>query len=162
MEITFHPLSSIPVSELVALLNDSDVARHMPLSGSDWDEAKAREWAKAKDGQWRENGYGPWAIRLDGVFAGWGGFQKEDADADLGLVLFSQHWGSGAAIFRELLRRGTTMALPDVTILLPPSRTRMKGLSRLGFVPHGELVYAGHRFLKFRLARTPQSGSPPP
>jgi RimJ/RimL family protein N-acetyltransferase len=153
MEITVHPLSSIPASELVALLNDPDVHRHMPLGGDHWDEAKALDWARAKDAQWQANGFGPWAIRLDGIFAGWGGFQKEDADADLGLVLLPQHWGSGAAIFRELLRRGATMDLPDVTVLLPPSRRRMKGLSRLGFVPDGEVDYAGHRFLKFRLAK---------
>ena len=153
MEITFHSLSSIPAAELVVLLNDPEVHRHMPLGGADWDEAKALEWARAKDGQWQENGFGPWAIRLDGVFAGWGGFQKEDADADLGLVLLPHYWGSGAAIFRELLRRGETMSLPGITILLPPSRTRMKGLARLGFAPYGEVDYAGHRFLKFRLSK---------
>ncbi|HEV2513800.1 MAG TPA: GNAT family protein [Devosia sp.] len=149
-EITFHPLSEIPPPELLALLTDPNVRRHMPLAGDDWNADSAAEWARAKDAQWQENGYGPWAIRIDGGFAGWGGFQKEGDEADLGLVLFPGQWGHGAAIFRELVRRGTELQVRNVTIMLPPSRVRLKGLVRLGFEPAGELDYAGQRFLKFR------------
>lgn len=151
-EITFHPLSAIPATELFALLTDPDVRRHMPLAGDSWDEPSAADWARAKDAQWQQHGYGPWAIRIDGAFAGWGGFQKEGDEADLGLVLFPGQWGHGATIFRELVRRGAQMQLRNVTIMLPPSRVRLKGLARLGFEPAGELDYAGQRFLKFRLA----------
>ena len=28
------------------------------------------------------NGYGPWAVLLDGELAGWGGFQREENGAD--------------------------------------------------------------------------------
>jgi RimJ/RimL family protein N-acetyltransferase len=150
-DITFHPLSEIPAPELLALLTDPDVRRHMPLAGDNWDEAGAAGWARAKDAQWQEHGYGPWAVRIDGVFAGWGGFQKEGDEADLGLVLLPGQWGHGAAIFRELVRRGAEMQVRNVTIMLPPSRVRMKGLVRLGFEPAGELDYAGQHFLKFRL-----------
>ena len=153
MTLTFHRLSEIPASDWLILLKDPEVARHMPLSGGDWDEAKAADWASGKDSQWGANGYGPWAIRVDGAFAGWGGFQKEGDEADLGLVLLPGYWGFGAAMFKEMLRRGKDLPLGVVTILLPPSRTRMKGLARLGFVPAGEIEYAGHRFLKFRLER---------
>ena len=113
-DITFHPLSEIPAPELVALLTDPDVRRHMPLAGDHWDEASATDWARAKDAQWQENGYGPWAIRIDGSFAGWGGYQKEGDEADLGLVLLPGQWGHGAAIFRELVRRGTQMQIRNV------------------------------------------------
>jgi RimJ/RimL family protein N-acetyltransferase len=151
--ISFVALSAIASVELVRMLNDPDVRRHMPLAGDDWDETRAADWARAKDAQWLENGYGPWAIRIGGTFAGWGGFQKEGDEADLGLVLLPGHWGDGAAIFRELVRRGDEMGLTNVSILLPPSRVRMKGLARLGFVPAGEIEYAGHKFIKFKLAR---------
>lgn len=153
-EITFHPLSEIAAAELLGLLTNPDVRRHMPLAGDNWDEAKALDWATSKDAQWQENGYGPWAIRIDGTFAGWGGFQKEEDEADLGLVLLPGQWGHGATIFRELVRRGTEMQVRNVTIMLPPSRVRLKGLVRLGFEPAGELEYAGQRFLKFRLTGT--------
>src|SRR5690242_10842106 len=125
MNLSFHRFVEIPAADWLILLNNGEVARHMPLSGADWDEPKALDWAKSKDGQWAENGYGPWAIRIDGAFAGWGGFQKEGDEADLGLVLLPQYWGYGAAIFKEMLRRGHDLPLGPVTILLPPSRTRM-------------------------------------
>jgi RimJ/RimL family protein N-acetyltransferase len=150
-DVTFHPLSEIPAAELVALLTDPDVRRHMPLAGDNWDPESAVAWAHAKDAQWQENGYGPWAIRISGAFAGWGGFQKEGDEADLGLVLLPGQWGHGAVIFRELVRRGAELQISNITIMLPPSRVRLKGLARLGFEPAGELDYAGRRFLKFRL-----------
>lgn len=151
--IAFVPLASIAPTDLVRMLTDADVRRHMPLAGDDWDEARAVDWARAKDGQWIENGYGPWAITVGNEFAGWGGFQKEGDEADLGLVLLPAYWGQGAAIFRELVQRGQTMDLGTISVLLPPSRVRLKGLARLGFSPAGEIEYAGHRFLKFKLVR---------
>lgn len=158
MDLTFHPLSSIPAAELVALLNDRDVRRHMPLDGGTWTEAAARDWSVAKDAQWQLNGFGPWAIRIGGAFAGWGGFQKEGAEADLGLVLLPRYWGSGRAVFAELMRRGAEeLSLPPITILLPPSRVRLRSLERLGFARAGVIDYAGKSFIKFVFAN-PSSG----
>lgn len=152
-QIAFVPLASIPPIELVSMLTHPDVRRHMPLAGDDWDEARAADWARAKDGQWAENGYGPWAIKVGHMFAGWGGFQKEGDEADLGLVLLPHYWGHGAAIFRLLVAQGQAMDLHNISVLLPASRVRLKGLARLGFVAAGEIEYAGHRFLKFKLVQ---------
>jgi len=149
--ITFHRLSDVASEDWVRLLNDPDVRRHMPLARGEWQEGEARGWAEGKDAQWEANGYGPWAIRIDEAFAGWGGFQQEGDEADLGLVLLPGFWGHGSRIFAELVRRGREMKLGKVAILLPPSRVRLKGLVRLGFEPSGEVEYDGQRFLKFRL-----------
>jgi RimJ/RimL family protein N-acetyltransferase len=150
--LTLHKFAAIAPADWLRLLTDPEVHRHMPLGGDDCTEGKAADWAAGKDAQWAENGYGPWALRLDGVFAGWGGFQKEGEDADFGLVLLPEFWGRGMEIGSELLRRGWEMGLPSVTFLLPPSR-RMRGLGRLGFVPDGEMDYGGYRFLRFRMMR---------
>ena len=150
--LTLHKFAEIPAGEWLRLLTDPEVHRHMPLAGDGWTEASAAEWAAGKDAHWAENGYGPWALKVGGAFAGWGGFQKEGDDADFGLVLLPEYWGHGMAIGAELLRRGWEMGLESVTFLLPPSR-RMKGLGRLGFVPDGEVDYDGHRFLRFRMSR---------
>jgi RimJ/RimL family protein N-acetyltransferase len=152
--ISLHRFSEISAADWVRLLNDHEVHRHMPLGGDAWTEPRAAEWAAGKDAQWTSNGYGPWAIRMEGVFAGWGGFQKEETDADFGLVLLPEFWGRGMEISREIIGRGwSELGLESISILLPPSRTRMKGLGRMGFQPDGELEYAGHRFLKFRMMR---------
>ena len=150
-EIVLGSLSDVAASGWVALFNDPEVRRHLPLATGTWDEETAQAWAAGKDAQWAEFGFGPWSIRIDGAFAGWGGFQKEEADADLGLVLLPAHWGMGGVLFRQMVNWASTRNLPDVTILLPPSRTRLGGLRRLGFVPDGEVDYNGERFLRFRL-----------
>jgi RimJ/RimL family protein N-acetyltransferase len=155
MHLDFRPLSSIPAATWLTLLNDHDVHRHMPLAGERWTEAAARDWAAAKDAQWQENGFGPWAILIDGVFAGWGGFQKEDADVDFGLVLLPAFWGHGRALHDALLAKGfDELGFDSITIMLPPTRVRLRSLERLGYRPEGELRYAGHRFLKFRLSKS--------
>jgi hypothetical protein len=153
MDFGFQPLSTIPPATWVTLLNDEDVHRHMPLAGDHWTEERARDWAAGKDAQWQQNGYGPWAITVDGAFAGWGGFQKEGEEADFGLVLLPGFWGHGKALHDAMMAKGIAeLPLDPITILLPPSRVRLKSLARLGYVQTGEIEYAGHRFLKFRYA----------
>lgn len=151
MAFTLHPFSDIPASDWLVLLNHPDVIRHMPLADGSWTEASALDWAKGKDAQWHQNGYGPWAIRIDDLFAGWGGFQEEPDGADLALVLLPQFWGHGAELFRGFMGRRIALGIGSVSILLPPSRSRVKGLARLGFVADGELDYEGQRFMKFRI-----------
>lgn len=150
MAFTFHSFSDIPVDDWLVLLNHPDVIRHMPLSREIWTEVSVSDWAKGKDAQWQINGYGPWSIRIDGSFAGWGGFQKEDGEADLALVLLPTYWGHGAEIVRCCMNRRNELGIGSVSILLPPSRSRVTGLVRLGFAFSGELEYEGQRFLKFR------------
>lgn len=48
------------------------------------------------------------------------------------------------------------MELPSITIMLPPSRTRVHGILRLGFRPDGEAAIKGQRFIRYRL-RAPGS-----
>lgn len=98
-----------------------------------------------------ENGYGPLAIRIDDNFAGWGGFQQEDGEADFALVLFPEYWGQGGQIFHHFMSRRTELGIETVSILLPPSRLRTRGLGRFGFNFVGDAMLNGKRFLKFRI-----------
>lgn len=150
MAFTLHTFSDISVDDWLVLLNHPDVIRHMPLADGGWTERTVADWAKGKDAQWQLNGYGPWSIRMDGSFAGWGGFQKEEDGADLALVLLPKYWGHGAEIVRGFLSRRMELGIGPVSIMLPPSRSRVRGLARLGFAWVGELEYEGQRFLKFR------------
>lgn len=159
MNIRYLRLSDIPVSHLLALASDPAVTRHMPLAGT-MDEAECRAWAAGKDAQWAENGYGPWAFEIDGEFAGWGGFQKEGEDPDLGLVLRPRFWGLGVRLARLLIDKGfAELGFTSIIALLPPSRRHLRPLERFGFVPDGSIDYAGRSFLRFRLYRPDQAGS---
>jgi ribosomal-protein-alanine N-acetyltransferase len=146
-------LVDVPLDEVVALLNEPRNTRHMPLS-TPFTPETARHWAQAKDAQWAEHGYGPWAVLVDGDFAGWGGFQREPNGADFALVLLPRHWGSGAAIAREVLDRGfTEFGLTDVLIALPYSRSPDRAVARLGFRPDGDVDYGAVAFRQYRLTR---------
>ena len=150
MTLSLNAFAEIPTEDWLGLLTHLDVLRHMPLDAGNWTEDAVADWAKGKDAQWLINGYGPWAMRIDGRFAGWGGFQKEGDEADLALVLLPAYWGQGAMIFRHVMSRRDALGIGPVSILLPPSRARLRGLARLGFKFVGELAYEGRRFLKFQ------------
>lgn len=150
MAFSLHRFCDIPTEDWMSLLNHPDVVRHMPLADGRWTADAVAHWARDKDAQWQAHGYGPWSIRIDGHFAGWGGFQREAGEADLALVLLPRYWGHGARIVRDFMHRRAELGIGPVSILLPPSRPRTRGLARLGFVLVGELAYEGQRFLQFR------------
>jgi len=152
MRLEFKNLCDIDCAEIIALNTHPLVRRQMPLSDENFGEEECREWVAGKEAQWDQYGYGPWAFMLDGKFAGWGGLQCENGDADLGIVLHPDYWGMGRMIFDEIIRRAFgEMGFESVTILLPPTRTRVKGILRLGFQPDGEVDLFGERFIRYRL-----------
>ncbi len=92
LNIQFEHLSQINIDEIIELNTNERVLKQMPLAeGSVFDEEACIAWVKGKEQQWVENGYGPWAIMINEKFAGWGGFQNEEGDADLALVLHPQY-----------------------------------------------------------------------
>lgn len=125
----------------------------MPLAkDSLFDEKQCLAWVKGKEKQWQDHGYGPWAFLVDNKFAGWGGLQYEDGDADLALVLHPQYWGFGKKIFNEIIRRAfNEMGMKSITILLPPTRNKLKGVYFLGFELESEIMLSGELFIKYRL-----------
>lgn len=91
---------------------------------------------------------------IDGTFAGWDGVSPEHGDADLALVLHPRFWGIGKRIYNEIIRRAFgEMGFGSVTILFPPSRTRITGIQRLGFPPDGDVEIGGARFIRYRLPK---------
>jgi RimJ/RimL family protein N-acetyltransferase len=150
--VTLVRLSEVDPAALVDLINDPRVRRHMPLATGAFTMADCAGWVAGKEAMWREHGYGPWAFRIGGEFAGWGGLQPEDGDADLALVLRPAFWGHGRAVAERVLQEAfTTHDLPSVTVLLPPTRATAAALRRAGFEPDGEADVDGRRFLRFRL-----------
>ncbi|MEO0409530.1 MAG: GNAT family N-acetyltransferase, partial [Cyanobacteria bacterium P01_A01_bin.135] len=104
-----------------------------------------------------ERGFGPWAFVLDGEFIGWGGLQPEGKDVDVGLVLSQKYWGAGSALYRRILAYAfEELCINSVTALLPPSRTKVSALRRLGFREDGEITIQGQRFIRYRLIRSGQ------
>lgn len=150
--IEFRRLPEVDPKDLIGLMNDPLVRRHMPLARGAFGLAECARFVAAKERLWAEHGYGPWAFIIDGEFAGWGGLQPEGDEVDLGLVLRPRHWGAGRALYERILAVAFgEMRLPSVTILLPPSRVRVSGVLQLGFHEDGEVEIAGARFIRYRL-----------
>jgi RimJ/RimL family protein N-acetyltransferase len=147
-------LVEVATEAVMGLLNDPDIARHMPLAGDRFDEEATRRWVEGKDGQWDRNGYGPWAVHVDGEFAGWCGFQQEHDDADFALVLKRKYWGIGKRIYLKAVAKGfEELGYESIVVTLPPTRKASRVLQRLGFRQDGETEEWGKRFFRFRLSR---------
>lgn len=147
--IEFRRLPEVDPAALTELSTHPLVRRHMPLSSGEFDPAA---FVAGKERLWVEHGYGPWALFVDGRFAGWGGLQPEGEDADLGLVLHPDFWGLAPRLYHEITRRAFgELGLASITVLLPPDRPGARALARLGFRPDGEVEVGGVRFLRSRL-----------
>ncbi|HYP43575.1 MAG TPA: GNAT family protein [Propionibacteriaceae bacterium] len=153
VRVEFGRLTEVAVDLVLDLLNEPRNARHMPLA-STFTAESAAAWVQAKDAQWSEHGYGPWAVLVNGTFAGWGGFQREENGADFALVLAPEHWGLGADITRAALDRGfRELGLDSVLIALPYTRSPERAVRRFGFLPDGDVAYGGATFRQYRLTR---------
>jgi hypothetical protein len=159
--IRFARLSEVDKAAIIELMNDPQVRRHMPLARGGFGPAECDAFVAAKERQWQEHGYGPWAFIIDGEFGGWGGIQDEGGEADVGLVLRPKYWGWGRVLYERIIAHAFgELGFSSVIVLLPPSRTRISGVLKLGFRPDGELTIAGERFLRYRLtsSSTPEHG----
>lgn len=151
-QIRFGRLSEVLPGDILAHMSDPRLARHMPLLTFAWDEAQVEAFVLAKEACWQRDGLGHWAFLRDGVYVGWGGFQKEGDEWDFGLVLRTDCFGLGPRITRQALAFAKADArISFVTFLLPPSRQHLSGLARLGARFIGEVEHGGARFLKYRL-----------
>lgn len=154
--ITFARLPQIAPRTIAAHMSDPRVAEHMPLLTFAWTPKTTAAFVAAKEACWTRDGLGHWAFLADGTYAGWGGFQKEGDEWDFGLVLRPDRFGLGLPIARAAL--GFARAdprIPFVTFLLPPSRTRLRALDRLGARHVGTVDYQGAPFRKYRLDTAP-------
>nr|WP_236758242.1 hypothetical protein [Acinetobacter junii] len=67
-------------------------------------------------------------------------------------MLHPQYWGFGKKIFNEIIRLAfNEMGIESITILLPPTRNKLKGVYLLGFELESEIMLSGELFIKYRL-----------
>ena len=127
----------------------------MPLLKEGFDETDYDMFIRSKELLWSKFGYGPWAFMLDNKFIGWGGLQPEHGEADMALVLHPKYWGVGKVLYQKIISKAFgEMELSSVTALLPPSRTLVKGLLKLGFIKDCKLNINNKQFIRYRLFKT--------
>ena len=96
----------------------------------------------------------PWAFFIDNHFVGWGGIQPEIGESDLAMVLHPEYWGIGKSLLKIILEKAFgEMGKESVIILFPNTRTRLKGIYRIGFKREKEVELNGQKFILFRLRK---------
>lgn len=152
--IICKPLSQIKRSDMLALMNNPLVRKHMPLLKGYFNKTDFQAFISAKNQLWQTHGYGPRAFVINGHFAGWGGLQPQDGEVDLALVLHPDYWGLGHVLYQQMMHMAfSDMGLKSITILIPPTRTQIKGLIRLGFKKETDVLIKNERFIKYRLEK---------
>lgn len=152
--ITFVRLPTVAPADLIALMNHPDVRRHLPLARGAFDDVVCARFVAAKERIWAERGWGPWGFRRAGEFIGWGGLQPEGDDIDVGMILHPRHWGVGLGLYRRFIAQAFgELQAPSVIALLPPSRTRVSAMRRLGFAVDGDVMVGQEPFVRYRLHR---------
>lgn len=152
MKIKFRRLTEVSRNEIIDLMNSPLVRRQMPLLSYDFDESICDQFIEAKEKIWNEYGYGPWAFIVKGQFAGWGGLQPENGDVDLAIVLHPDYWGLGKIIYTQIINKAfNEMSLTSITVLFPTSRTRIKGLLKIGFEKETEVIIGNQQFIRYRI-----------
>ena len=138
---------------MIQLLTHPLVQRHMPLSSSSFGEKEYNAFIIAKEKIWEAHGFGPSAYFVDNQFIGWAGIQPDEGDDfEIAIVIHPQYWGYGRQIYKELIQYAfSELKLHSVTVLFPPSRTRIRGILKAGFVEEGETFIDGERFFRYRL-----------
>jgi len=151
-EIKLVHLFEIKEEQIIDLMNNRIVSKQLPLLSEGFSSEDCRTFLKKKKQLWDEHGFGPWAFLIKEEFAGWGGLQPENGDADFALILHPKFWGWGRKIFNKVKDRAfNQMNLNSITILLPPSRPNSRAITRLGFINDGQLTIDSELFLRFRL-----------
>ncbi len=151
-EIEFVQLSQIAESDIIALMNNAEVGKQMPLLAGGFSADACKAFLAAKAAIWAEYGYGPWAFVINGRFAGWGGLQPEHGEPDFALVLHPDFWGLGRKIFTRVAEKAFgEMGLETITILFPPTRQNWKAITRVGFKEVDRVMVDGEAFVRFRL-----------
>ncbi|MGH1360450.1 MAG: GNAT family N-acetyltransferase [Burkholderiaceae bacterium] len=153
-DIELTDLQTVQIDQLISLMNDQKVRKHLPLLDQNFSVASCREFLKSKEALWAQHGYGPWAFVIQNQFAGWGGLQPEHGEADFALVLHPKFWGWGRRIFDKIKAQAFgPMNLQTITALLPTSRSNARAITRLGFVEQDQLTINQVDFTRYRYCR---------
>ncbi|WP_422106581.1 GNAT family N-acetyltransferase [Winogradskyella sp.] len=152
MKIEFKSLEEVEKSHIIDLMNNALVRRQMPLLKGDFNETDCDRFVSAKAQMWKTHGFGPWAFVIDNKFAGWGGIQPDNGEADLALVLHPDYWGIGKVLYKRIIDKAFgELGISSIQVLFPPTRTRIKGLLRLGFVKDKDVKSGDEHFIRYVL-----------
>lgn len=148
--ITYRPLNSVAPSDLLALMNDSDIRTHLiehPL----FDLTSLAQWVDDKVQVDTQPHCRVVAIFINDQLAGWGGIQPDDDNYEIAIILAKPFWGLGVRIFKDMLNWAHTSGLTQIVIHLLNTRKDYRFLKKAATsVTRRQLM--GHEFTTYQLA----------
>ena len=152
MSIEFIRLTQVNKKDIIELMNNPKVVKHMPLASSKFDDKAYKKFIEEKETIWKKYGFGPFGFIIDKNFIGWGGLQPEQNDIEIAMVLNPNYWGYGRKIYERIINSAFhELKLKSIIILLPPSRKHIKGILKLGFKREALLKIDDVLFYRYRL-----------
>ena len=156
MHIELRPIVFANSEELLILLNDARVTKHMPLAET-VDLAWVDKWKAEKSASWDNPLKGPWSVTINGEFAGWAGIQPDEhLTAELALVLHHWAWGFGRSVVEIVLETWKTFPESNrkLFVYFPDSRKARDFADRIGIRYAGTSEISGLKFEKFELLQS--------
>lgn len=147
-------LDEVDPSDLLRVLSNPRIAKHLPLFDPNIDLEWVEKWVKNKMALWNIPELGPYAILKDGDVVGWGGYQPDSDFAELAIVLAPSSWGIGRAVVEEINNRWKKFGDDrKLVFYLPHTRNLDLISARLGATRVGETEVLGVKFEIFELPR---------
>ena len=139
------------------LIRDARVLRYISPN-EPWPDERIRGFVEQAMRLRESRGWILWPVihREDGLLIGTCGFWHTFLpDIEIGYRLHPDYWGWGKALYEIVIDKGFgEFGFESITSLFPPSRTRVKGILRLGFEPDGGEWIGEQRFNRYRLGRS--------
>jgi GNAT superfamily N-acetyltransferase len=128
--IEYLDLPDLKSEELLHIFKKSKVREHL-VAHKEFDETSLGTWIEEKIKVNAESGCRVKGIEMDGNVAGWCGIQQDGDRYELAVVLDTQFWGIGVAVFKELMGWAAELGHEKVVLHLFNTRREYRFLKKL-------------------------------
>lgn len=150
--IDYIPLESSPRSDLLRIMNDERVRRHL-IGGERFTTESLEAWIEVKSRMDEDPSCRIRGVRVHGEYAGWCGIQREeDGTYGLGIILDPEYWGCGPAIFEDMVQWSRELGHREVFVHLLDSRPVSRFLSKRMNADCETVLMLGRTFRRYRLS----------
>ncbi len=128
--IEYIRLQDVAPERMMALMNEDSLRTHL-MEYPVFDVPAARQWMEEKTRIDETPGCRVRAVTVRGELAGWCGIQPDELGFELAIVISSKFWGTGLAIFKDLMSWAQELGHREVLFHLLDSRPAYRALEKM-------------------------------
>ncbi len=125
----FKLFTDVGVGDFLSVVNDQTVRKHL-IDHPPFDAASVRIWMDDKMRIDMLPGCRVRAVLIDGVLVGWCGIQPDDDGVEIAVVIAKAGWGTGIAIFKDMMGWARQMGHKEVMFHLLSTRPEYRALTK--------------------------------